>query len=342
VYTEPINIGVDEGELLQIRAANRKRPVLRLLDYMADRPDALSINAKGAGARVVIDGLLIAGRGLQVYGPDGDGEDVESRSDLCELVIRHATFVPGWLLSCECEPRRPSEPSVQLVNTRATIRVEKSIIGAIVVVADQVTLGPAKILVTDSIVDATNDERVAIGGASGAAAHAHLRIARSTILGATQVHAIDLAENSIFTGAIFVARRQIGCMRFCYVPPASVRTPKRFHCEPDTAVAAALQAQKRQSNPAEPGASVPDDARAKLVEVTRECVAPDFNSVRFGSPRYCQLAESCHDAIARGADDESAMGAFHDLYEPQRAANLRGRLAEFVPASEHVGMFFQT
>jgi hypothetical protein len=30
----------------EIRAANRTRPVIRLLDYMADRPDAFSISGK--------------------------------------------------------------------------------------------------------------------------------------------------------------------------------------------------------------------------------------------------------------------------------------------------------
>ena len=43
---------------------------------------------------------------------------------------------------------------------------------------------------------------------------------------------IELAENSIFMGLVRVARRQIGCMRFCYVTPGS-RTPRRYHCQPD-------------------------------------------------------------------------------------------------------------
>ena len=76
--------------------------------------------------------------------------------------------------------------------------------------------------------------------------------------------------------------------------------------------------------------------------MTQSRVEPDFNSTRFGSPRYGQLADTCDDAITGGADDESEMGVFHDLYQPQRAANLRARLAEFAPASEHLGVFFVT
>jgi len=42
--------------------------------------------------------------------------------------------------------------------------------------------------------------------------------------------------------------------------------------------------------------------------------------------------------IREGADDESEMGVFHDLYRPQREANLLQRLEEFVPAGMDVGL----
>jgi hypothetical protein len=32
------------------------------------------------------------------------------------------------------------------------------------------------------------------------------------------------------------------------------------------------------------------------------------------------------------------MGAFHDLFQPQREANLRTRLEEFVPTGSDVGV----
>jgi hypothetical protein len=34
------------------------------------------------------------------------------------------------------------------------------------------------------------------------------------------------------------------------------------------------------------------------------------------------------------------MGAFHDLYQPQRAANLRARLNEYTPAGMTAGMIY--
>jgi hypothetical protein len=36
------------------------------------------------------------------------------------------------------------------------------------------------------------------------------------------------------------------------------------------------------------------------------------------------------------------MGVYHDLYEPQRHANLAARLDEHVPASTDVGIYFAT
>ena len=61
---------------------------------------------------------------------------------------------------------------------------------------------------------------------------------------------------------------------------------------------------------------------------------------RYGTPTYCQLADSCADEIKRGTDDESEMGVFHDLFQPQRAANLRARLDEYTPAGMDAGIIY--
>jgi len=57
---------------------------------------------------------------------------------------------------------------------------------------------------------------------------------------------------------------------------------------------------------------------------------------------YGQLAPGCATEISTGADDESEMGAFHDLYQPQRAANLLVRLAEYTPAGMGAGIIYAT
>ena len=120
-------------------------------------------------------------------------------------------------------------------------------------------------------------------------------------------------------GTMKVARRQIGCIRFSYVTPGS-RTPRRFQCQPDLV-------EQATTNPLDR-------------ERERSRVRPVFNSTQYGRPTYCQLAQACAPEIKRGAADESEMGVFHDLYQPQREANLRARLNEFTPAGMQAGIIF--
>lgn len=330
VYTEPIKIELEPYQTLQIRAAERTRPVLRMLDYMTDQPDAFSITG-GPGSRFVLDGLLVSGRGVEVVGPPSNAEEGKpAPGDICEIVIRHCTLVPGWGLQCDCEPRRPSEPSIELIDTTAKLRIEHSILGAITITADSARAEPNSVDISDSIVDATHSGRVAVGAPGDQLAFATLILRRLTVLGVIRAHAIELAENSLFMGCVHVARSQQGCMRFCWVPAAISHTPRRYHCQPDLAVA-----EVAIDDPTLTGDAL---AAAKENEVLR--VRPHFNSLRYGNPEYCQLAFDCAGEIRRGADDESEMGVFHDLFQPQREANLRARLAEYTPAGMDAGVLF--
>jgi hypothetical protein len=319
VYVEQINVSLHRNQTLQLRAANGTRPVVRLLDWHTDLPDALTVSGR-RGSRFTLDGLLVTGRAIQIEG------------ELAGVAIRHSTLVPGWALHHDCEPRRPAEPSLILFNTpRAGINIEHSIIGSIQFNQDEVREDPVRILISDSILDATSPEREALGAPGWPAAHARLTIARSTVFGQVQVHAIDLAENTIFDGLIKVARRQWGCMRFCYVTPHS-RTPRRYNCQPD------LVEQVVKGDPEMAAAT--DTEKEAALRRERLRVRPQFNSVRYGTPTYCQLAEACAEEIKRGADDESEIGVFHDLFQPQREANLRARLNEYTPAGMDAGIIF--
>jgi hypothetical protein len=71
-------------------------------------------------------------------------------------------------------------------------------------------------------------------------------------------------------------------------------------------------------------------AAAADVAAAESSVRPVFASRVYGS-RYCQLALGCPVEIRGGADDESEMGVYHDLFHPQREAVLRARLREYVP-----------
>lgn len=314
VYSDALNITLDRGQSLQIRAAGRHRPIIYLHEQYKNRPEWLSINSKTGGC-FVLDGFLVTGRSVRIEG------EVE------EVKIRHCTLAPGWGIGPDCEPKRPAKPSLELYKTGCHLKIEHSIVGSIQVYKDEVRGDPLAIRISDSIVDATSDDREALGAPNWPRAHALLRIARSTVIGLVQTNAILLAEDCIFTGTITVTRRQIGCMRFCYVPPES-RTPRRYNCQPDL-VDEAVQKEFSDKTIAE-----------QVMNAERLRVWPQFNSTRYGQPAYCQLALACAIEITRGASDESEMGAFHDLFQPQRAANLRARLDEFMPAGMEAGIIF--
>ncbi|PYX00247.1 MAG: hypothetical protein DMG89_04830 [Acidobacteria bacterium] len=322
VYVEPINITLHPGQTLQLRAANRKRPVIRLLNWQTSAPDNLTIagatadEGKAVGEPTswfTLDGITVTGRGVQVQGEVGG------------VTIRHSTLVPGWGLDCNCEPSRPSDPSLELDDAPNCVRIEHSIIGAIHVNRNEVREDPCLIYISDSIVDATSSAAIAVGAPERLCAYAVLTIKRCTVFGQVQTHSISVAENSIFVGVMRDCRRQEGCMRFCYVSPGS-RTPRRYECQPDM-VEQAVQALAKSSA-----------QKYTLSARERMRVEPQFNNVRYGTPTYCQLSDLCATEITQGADDDSEMGVFHDLYQPQRMASLRARLEEYTPAGMTAGI----
>ena len=69
---------------------------------------------------------------------------------------------------------------------------------------------------------------------------------------------------------------------------------------------------------------------------------PVFTSLRYGDAGYGQLSAHCAAEIRLGADDGAEMGAFHDLYQPQREANVRTSLDEYLRFGLEAGIFFAT
>ena len=158
VYAETMDIVLDEGDRLELRAAPGTRPVILLQDRYANRPDAMRVYGTGQPngtastgpapaaepplpkldpitgcldypippmPTFVLDGFLVTGRSLLVTGP------------VARVTIRHCTLVPGWSLECDCTARRGEEPSVELTSTPAKLVVDHSIIGSIQVTLDE-------------------------------------------------------------------------------------------------------------------------------------------------------------------------------------------------------------
>jgi hypothetical protein len=185
-------------------------------------------------------------------------------------------------------------------NTLLKLSLEHSICGP-VTLSDTVT----HLSITDSIVSSGkgSDDKLAAITALGAEA----ALERSTFFGTVAVRSVE-ASNCIFTGVLEAARRQTGCVRFSFLPLES-KAPRRYHCQPEDAAEAAL-------------------------------VGPQFTSRSYGDPGYAQLSQRCAVEIRQGADDEAEMGAFHDLFQPQRETNLRVRLDEYLRFGLEAGFIY--
>ena len=255
------------------------------------------------GSELTLNGLLISGGTLRVSGA------------LHRLRLVHCTLVPGLALSTEGEPEHPDEPSLVVESPETLVEIEHCIVGGLRV------HDLARAQVANSIVDATDEEGVAYAGTSLDTTGAQLRILNSTVIGQVRTILLEEASNTIFLAEaalpddgwdhpVHADRRQEGCVRFSYVPPGS-QTPRRYKCQP---------------------ASEADALR----------VRPQFNSLRYGDPDYGQLSQRCAVEIRQGADDEAEMGAFHDLYQPQRETNLRVALDEYLRFGLEAGIFYVT
>ena len=206
------------------------------------------------------------------------------------------------LRHCTLVPVAGASLVVDLPNV--TVEIDHCIVGAVRVHER------SNVSITDSILDATNVTLAAYAAANGTDAGGTLEIADSTVIGTVNTFELALAANSIFLAEVRSVKKQEGCVRFCYLPLTSL-VPRRYRCQPeDTAVALRVR--------------------------------PQFTSLRYGDPGYGQLALRTAMEIRAGADDEAEMGAFHELFQPQRETNLRVRLDEYLRFGLEAGIFYVT
>ena len=232
----------------------------------------------------------------------------DSEVTLNGLLIAGGTILVNGMLRAlrlrHCTVLPSVNPSLAVDFPDVTIEIDHCITGALRVHER------SNVSITDSIVDATNEAAVAFAAANGTDAGGTLQIADSTVVGIVHTLELKLASNSIFMSDVRSEKKQSGCVRFCYLPLTSV-VPRRYRCQPE-----------QES----------DALRVK----------PQFTSLAYGDPGYGQLALRTAAQIRKGADDEAEMGAFHELYEPQRGTNLRIRLDEYLRFGLEAGIFYVT
>jgi hypothetical protein len=159
------------------------------------------------------------------------------------------------------------------------------------------------------------------GGGSVAVAAAGLDTAMTdvTLLGDARVKTIE-ATNLIVTGALVATRRQAGCVRYSYLGPGS-QAPRRFRCQPDLAVAERQAARGVDTLPAN------EDAAVRLG------ATPVFLDANLDQPTAAILSSRAPEAIRRGGEGGTEMGAFAAAGQPIRFANLASLFDEDLPVT---------
>ncbi|MGH2690539.1 MAG: hypothetical protein ACRDKW_17280, partial [Actinomycetota bacterium] len=286
-YVEALNLSASANSTLEVRAAQGSRPAIELTAPMK--------LAGSEGSTIVLDGLLVFGKGLSATG---------ATNKLGRIELNHCTLVPGRALHADGSPTLPKTASLTVGIAGVKVLVSRSILGSM-------RIDPGSSAeVADSIVDACaiDNPAYAAPGGTTPSPGGELATEAVTIVGTTTCSRLE-GSNSIFLGRVRVTRRQEGCVRFSYLPDGS-SSPRRYRCQPG-----AGEAQVNN---------------------------PRFTSLRYGAPAYGQLTTRTSAAIRRGADDESEMGAYHFLYQPQLESNLATRLQEYLRAGLQVGIFYES
>jgi hypothetical protein len=162
---------------------------------------------------------------------------------------------------------------------------------------------------------------------------------RTTILGQVHVQQLPLASEVIFTSVVVSQRRQNGCLRFSFVPEGSV-TPRRYRCQPDFEIL--QRTQQAEQTAALNGTTLSNADRDAIRDDVRSWLKPSFTDLHYGLPAYAQLSISCPVQILTGAGNESEMGVFCFLQQPQRVESLRIRLQEYLPFGLQPGLIYVT
>lgn len=270
-----------------------------------------------------INGLLIEG----IITVNGNLNPV----NLC-----HSTLNPGFTFDANGDPQQNEDASSLIIESlNSAVNIDSCILGGI-----QSGDG-VQFVISNSIIDVRDETAVAFCAGDGISSGGILSVTNCTVIGKVHTRELQLASNTIFLASnsdenwrapIWSDKRQEGCVRFSYVPPGSI-VPRRYYCQPDLALANRAKILKLNSwLDLSPGEK----------ETIKARVLPQFTSLRYGDPSYCQLDDRCAREIRQGADDQSEMGCFHNLFGPQREGNLKTRLKEYLRFELEAGIFHST
>jgi hypothetical protein len=206
------------------------------------------------------------------------------------------------LTACTLDPAGSATPSIVTndndLNSNAGYQLSRCVAGGI-----RTGQGVGQITVADSILDQQGGVAIAGSGPSPAAARS-VQLERVTVFGSILCDVLNASECLLDDIAI-VNDQQSGCVRFTRFETGSI-LPRRYRC-------------------------IPDENQATACSGALRCVAPLFNSRRFGRPDYAQLAAACPNVILTAGEDQGEIGVFAGTQNTIRLRNLKIKLQEFMP-----------
>ncbi len=298
-YTLNGAISVPAGEFLRLVASDGAYPTIRVGAQFAV--------ALGAGAQLEINGIRVTNGGLVVSGTPAS------------VVIRDCSFTPGLSVDRLGDAVSPGALSIDLNIRGASVLFERTISGPVRVTTDM------DIRFRECILDAGSiDDRVVFARLN-ALRHV-MAFDRCTLRGRVETDAFaDGARNqvegfgvvqggedrlatsdTVFFGslpAITAARRQVGCIRFSYVPDGSI-TPRLYRCT--------------------------------------DAPAPVFASLRSVDPDYMLYAPRVGNNLRRGAENGDEIGAYNRAAHSIRTDNITRTISDFLRFGHAAGIFNET
>ncbi len=201
---------VPAGARLELRAADWQRPLLLPVVNPSDSRWHVTL---GAGATLVLNGLLIAGA-VTLDGEQAGGAATSNTT----VSIFHSTLVPSVSLLPSGGPAAPGTVSLKIGTGLAglTLLLNKSISGAIDLsaAATGVSGQSANLSASDSIIDASGGSQPAILGTQAT-------LLRVTVLGGTQLQSLVQTVDTLFCGPAVAPAGPNGGVNYCYLPAGS-------------------------------------------------------------------------------------------------------------------------
>jgi len=262
----------------------------------------------GAGARLELSGLRLQG---------GGPVRIEGRG--AATWLSDCTLLPGRSLDRRGDPTDPGATALEMRAPGAALVVDRSILGPVQVASD------VDARFSDTAIDAGAAENTAYAPLQNALRDV-LRLRRCTVIGRVVCGAFgdgsapdspvaagtDPTARFATTDTLFVAagpvpvraaRRQIGCLRFCYLPEGA-ETPRRYRC-----------------------VSAP---------------APVLASRRYSDADYMLLGRGTPETILRGAQNGGEIGVWNRAVHQARDDNLGRVIDEMLRFGKEAGVFHES